>query len=43
MQFGNFVAGIEADVNYLGNRKGNGSFPPPADLGPASTTAPTSS
>ena len=37
MQFGNFVAGVEADINYLGgNRGSNGVFPSVAE--PASNT-----
>lgn len=32
MQFGSFVAGVEADINYLGRKRGsNGIFPDPVD------------
>lgn len=35
MQFGSFVAGVEADINFLNrNRGGSGLFPAPADLNP---------
>lgn len=34
MQFGQFVAGIEADINYIGRSRGaNGVFPAPVDRG----------
>ncbi|MCG6122358.1 MAG: porin family protein [Microvirga sp.] len=41
-QFGNFVAGVEADLNYLGNRRGNGAVGV-TGLAPLVTTASASS